>query len=139
VDVVPDENIEAIPVELHRKSLEHGDATEEFGVAVEILVRPEVERENGSRRVINGSEQRAGRGVLPEPVMGAPVEEYERSLPRFSKPSRSMLRRASVMNRGDLGRSADASHEFTRDKDPLALTELFREVMVVKSQIRRAQ
>ena len=69
VGVVADEDAEAIAVEGHRQPVARGETPEQGEIAVEILRGPEVQRQDGARRIVDGAEEQAGRSQyrLPQP------------------------------------------------------------------------
>jgi hypothetical protein len=132
--VVSHENTEAIPVKLDGEPVGLGHTAQEFGIAVQVLVRAEVEREDLPRGIVDRAHER-GLAIAAEPGEFARVHEHHGSTPGLPQAAGTVLHRAAAASGSDPRVPSDTPQEFPRDDDPLHFAKLLREVMVVEAGI----
>ena len=102
VGVVADEDAEAIAVEGHRQPVARGEPPEQGEIAVQILGGPEVQGQDGARRIVDGAEQAVQRRPRAEPVELTAVDEDEAAQGRVARAAGAVLARPAPA----LGRQA---------------------------------
>ena len=110
-------------------------AAQELGVAVEILVGANVEREDGAGGIIDRPQQAPHRRGRSEPGEVAAIHQHQRPRARLAQPPCPMARRAAAVHRGQPCPLPQTPHARTRQLHALALPQLLGQVTVVEPRI----
>ena len=110
---------------------------EERRIAVDVLRRAEVQRQDLGGRIVDGAEQRE-LGTAPlEPRERAAVDLHERAAGGCGDPAATGPGRAATMVRRLPKGTAQPTHRLPPHREPVDLAEFLRQMRVVEARVGR--